>query len=113
MNDVQILTLAMAVVVPVSVLIDSNSRITDVRAALESSPRSTIAQKRCGLRRMPTIPKSWGAFKASCASSKRLENGKSYSAVGSGFFSSFFSSFLGSGLGRGFLGNMAGRMAVL
>jgi hypothetical protein len=36
MTDVQILTLAVAVIVPLSLLIYSNSRITDVRLSLDS-----------------------------------------------------------------------------
>ena len=37
MTDVQILTLALAVIVPLSLLIYSNSRITDVRVAIQAS----------------------------------------------------------------------------
>jgi hypothetical protein len=46
MNDVQILTLAIAVVVPISLLLLSNSRLTDMRTTLQGS----IAETRESLR---------------------------------------------------------------
>jgi hypothetical protein len=41
MTDVQVLTLAVAVIVPLSLLIYSNSRISDIRLSLDSKLNDT------------------------------------------------------------------------
>jgi hypothetical protein len=41
MTDIQLLTLALAVIIPLSLLIYSNSRISDVRASIADSATAT------------------------------------------------------------------------
>lgn len=44
MNDIQIMTLALSVVVPVSFLLISNSRVTDVKEALRAEMQAAKAE---------------------------------------------------------------------
>jgi hypothetical protein len=46
MSDIQILTIALAIIVPLSLLIYSNSRVTDVKEVLRAEMHSQIADLR-------------------------------------------------------------------
>jgi hypothetical protein len=46
MSDIQILTIALAIIVPLSLLIYSNSRVTDVKEVLRAEMHSQIAELR-------------------------------------------------------------------
>jgi hypothetical protein len=46
MTDIQMLTIALAIIVPLSLLIYSNSRVTDVKEVLRAEMHSQIAELR-------------------------------------------------------------------
>jgi hypothetical protein len=46
MSDIQILTIALAIIVPLSLLIYSNSRVTDLKEVLRAEMPSQIADLR-------------------------------------------------------------------
>jgi|HubBroStandDraft_1064217.scaffolds.fasta_scaffold00451_5 hypothetical protein len=46
MSDIQILTIALAIIVPLSLLIYSNGRVTDVKEVLRAEMHSQIAELR-------------------------------------------------------------------
>jgi len=51
MSDIQILTIALAIIVPLSLLIYSNSRVTDVKEVLRAEMHSQVAELRLVIER--------------------------------------------------------------